>query len=123
MLLYINTKIHIQPYVTEDQPFIAKEWKERSQPFLVNVNNELLCCQYMYPYISYLITDYSLQGRYLMFFLQANLCIFGSYVGSDSTLTTKTTAYGAKYDPKQDIALLCGKLVPTLERLELLSEV
>ncbi|KAK7258456.1 hypothetical protein RIF29_24034 [Crotalaria pallida] len=45
-----------------------------------------------------------------------------SHVASDSTLTTRTTTYGAKYDPKQDIAWLCGKLVPTLERLELLSE-
>ncbi|XLR42136.1 hypothetical protein HN51_020331 [Arachis hypogaea] len=41
---------------------------------------------------------------------------------SDSNLVTKTTTYSAKHDPKQDIALLCGKLVPNLERLELLSE-
>ncbi|KAJ1403556.1 hypothetical protein SESBI_27264, partial [Sesbania bispinosa] len=40
----------------------------------------------------------------------------------DSTMTAKTIQYGAKYDPQQEIALLCGKLVPTLERLELLSE-
>ncbi|OIV96178.1 hypothetical protein TanjilG_14855 [Lupinus angustifolius] len=46
-----------------------------------------------------------------------------SSVASDSTLTTKTITYGPKYDPKQDTASLCGKLVPTLERLELLSEV
>ncbi|XP_019419243.1 PREDICTED: nuclear pore complex protein NUP205-like [Lupinus angustifolius] len=45
-----------------------------------------------------------------------------SSVASDSTLTTKTITYGPKYDPKQDTASLCGKLVPTLERLELLSE-
>ncbi|MED6124108.1 hypothetical protein PIB30_056009 [Stylosanthes scabra] len=41
---------------------------------------------------------------------------------SDSNLVTKTTTYSAKHDPKQDIALLCGKLVPNLERLEVLSE-
>ncbi|XP_019417065.1 PREDICTED: nuclear pore complex protein NUP205-like isoform X3 [Lupinus angustifolius] len=45
-----------------------------------------------------------------------------SCVASDSTLTTKTITYGAKYNPEQDIAFLCGKLVPALERLELLSE-
>lgn len=38
-------------------------------------------------------------------------------------MTAKTITYGAKYDPQQDFALLCGQLVPTLERLELLSEV
>jgi len=38
-------------------------------------------------------------------------------------MTTKTITYGAKCDPQQDLALLCGQLVPTLERLELLSEV
>lgn len=40
----------------------------------------------------------------------------------ESTMTTKTITYGAKCDPQQDLALLCGQLVPTLERLELLSE-
>ncbi|XP_004515149.1 nuclear pore complex protein NUP205 isoform X2 [Cicer arietinum] len=40
----------------------------------------------------------------------------------ESTMTAKTITYGAKYDPQQDFALLCGQLVPTLERLELLSE-
>ncbi|KAK2645958.1 hypothetical protein Ddye_021153 [Dipteronia dyeriana] len=35
---------------------------------------------------------------------------------------TRTIAYGAKSDTGQDISLLCGKLIPTLERLELLSE-
>ncbi|XP_027329370.1 nuclear pore complex protein NUP205 [Abrus precatorius] len=40
----------------------------------------------------------------------------------DSTLSTKTMTNGAKYNVQQDVALLCGKLVPTLERLELLSE-
>ncbi|XP_061373362.1 nuclear pore complex protein NUP205 isoform X2 [Gastrolobium bilobum] len=45
-----------------------------------------------------------------------------SFGALDSTLTTNTITYGAKYDPQEDIALLCGKLVPTLERLELLSE-
>lgn len=48
---------------------------------------------------------------------------FGSSVALDSTMTAKTITYGAKYDPQQDIALLCDKLVPTLERLESLSEV
>ncbi|KAI5441240.1 nuclear pore complex protein NUP205 isoform X1 [Lathyrus oleraceus] len=40
----------------------------------------------------------------------------------ESTTATKTITYGAKYDPQQDFALLCGQLVPTLERLELLNE-
>ncbi|PNY03763.1 nuclear pore complex protein Nup205-like protein [Trifolium pratense] len=40
----------------------------------------------------------------------------------ESTMTTKTITYGATYDPQQDFALLCGQLVPTLERLESLSE-
>lgn len=40
----------------------------------------------------------------------------------ESTMATKTITYGATYDPQQDFALLCGQLVPTLERLELLSE-
>lgn len=45
-----------------------------------------------------------------------------SSVAPDSTLTAKTITYGAKSDAQPDVALLCGKLVPTLERLELLSE-
>ncbi|TKY73179.1 nuclear pore [Spatholobus suberectus] len=45
-----------------------------------------------------------------------------SSVALESSLTTKTITYGAKYDAQQDVALLCGKLVPTLERLELLTE-
>ncbi|CAJ2632760.1 unnamed protein product [Trifolium pratense] len=40
----------------------------------------------------------------------------------ESTMTTKTITYGATYDTQQDFALLCGQLVPTLERLESLSE-
>ncbi|KAH7572401.1 hypothetical protein JRO89_XS04G0250200 [Xanthoceras sorbifolium] len=35
---------------------------------------------------------------------------------------TRTITYGAKSDSGQDISLFCGKLIPTLERLELLSE-
>ncbi|KAH1131571.1 hypothetical protein J1N35_002949 [Gossypium stocksii] len=34
----------------------------------------------------------------------------------------KTITYGAKPDSGQEISLLCGKLIPLLERLELLSE-
>ncbi|KAK7304174.1 hypothetical protein RJT34_15273 [Clitoria ternatea] len=45
-----------------------------------------------------------------------------SSVEPDSTLTTESITYGAKHESQQDIALFCGKLVPTLERLELLSE-
>jgi len=57
-------------------------------------------------------------------FFRLNLVVsFGSSVALDSTLSTKTIAYGAKYDAQQDVAMLYGKLVPTLERLELLSEV
>ncbi|CAJ1975467.1 unnamed protein product [Sphenostylis stenocarpa] len=46
-----------------------------------------------------------------------------SSVTLESTFTTKTITYGTKYNAQQDIALLCGKLVPILERLELLSEI
>ncbi|XP_022635214.1 nuclear pore complex protein NUP205 isoform X1 [Vigna radiata var. radiata] len=44
-----------------------------------------------------------------------------SSAAPDSTLT-KAITYGSKYDAQQDVSLLCGKLVPTLERLELLGE-
>ncbi|CAI8589519.1 unnamed protein product [Vicia faba] len=40
----------------------------------------------------------------------------------ESTTATKTITNGAKYDPQQDFSLLCGQLVPNLERLELLNE-
>lgn len=47
----------------------------------------------------------------------------GSSVVSDSSGTMKMITYGAKSDLGQDISMFCGKLIPTLERLELLSEV
>lgn len=45
-----------------------------------------------------------------------------SSVKSDASGTMKTITYGAKSDSGDDISLLCGKLISTLERLELLSE-
>lgn len=45
-----------------------------------------------------------------------------SSIVSDSSETMSTITYGAKSDSGQDISLLCGKLIPILERLELLSE-
>ncbi|KAJ0031919.1 hypothetical protein Pint_13023 [Pistacia integerrima] len=41
---------------------------------------------------------------------------------SDSSGTMRMITYGAKSDLGQDISMFCGKLIPTLERLELLSE-
>ncbi|XP_016651919.1 PREDICTED: nuclear pore complex protein NUP205 [Prunus mume] len=41
---------------------------------------------------------------------------------SDANGSLKAIAYGAKSDPGQDISSLCGNLIPTLERLELLSK-
>lgn len=40
----------------------------------------------------------------------------------DSSQPTKAITYGTKGDPKEDDSFLCGKLVPVLERLELLTE-
>ncbi|KAG6723921.1 hypothetical protein I3842_03G232400 [Carya illinoinensis] len=45
-----------------------------------------------------------------------------SAVKSDASGAMKTITYGAKSDSGEDISLLCGKLIPTLERLESLSE-
>lgn len=45
-----------------------------------------------------------------------------SSIVSDSSETMRMITYGAKSDSGQDISLLCGKLIPILERLELLSE-
>lgn len=47
----------------------------------------------------------------------------GSSIVSDSSEAMRTITYGAKSDSGQDISLLSGKLIPILERLELLSEV
>lgn len=41
----------------------------------------------------------------------------------DSSQPTKAITYGTKGDLKEDDSYLCGKLVPVLERLELLTEV
>ncbi|XVF88378.1 hypothetical protein PTKIN_Ptkin19aG0046000 [Pterospermum kingtungense] len=40
----------------------------------------------------------------------------------ESNRSMKTITYGAKHDSGQEISVLCGKLIPLLERLELLSE-
>ncbi|KAK4265201.1 hypothetical protein QN277_026284 [Acacia crassicarpa] len=45
-----------------------------------------------------------------------------SSVVSDASLTTKAITYGDKQDSRKDIESLCGKLIPTLEQLEVLSE-
>ncbi|XP_035542991.1 nuclear pore complex protein NUP205 isoform X2 [Juglans regia] len=45
-----------------------------------------------------------------------------SAVKSDASGAMKTITYGAKSDSGEDTSLLCGKLIPTLERLESLSE-
>ncbi|KAJ7956691.1 Nuclear pore complex protein [Quillaja saponaria] len=45
-----------------------------------------------------------------------------SSVVSDAAINMKTIQYGAKSDQEHDMSLLCGKLVPALERLELLNE-
>lgn len=42
---------------------------------------------------------------------------------SDTRETVEMITHGAKSDLEQDLPWLCGKLVPILERLELLSEV
>ncbi|XP_024182296.1 nuclear pore complex protein NUP205 isoform X2 [Rosa chinensis] len=45
-----------------------------------------------------------------------------SSLASDPARSLKTITYGANSGPEQDISLLCGNLILTLERLELLSE-
>ncbi|GLT26191.1 hypothetical protein SLA2020_012740 [Shorea laevis] len=45
-----------------------------------------------------------------------------SSIASDTSRTVKIITYGAKSDSGQDISFLCGKLIPILERLELLNE-
>ena len=49
--------------------------------------------------------------------------ILGSSDVSGATLTTKTITYRGNSDLEHEIGSLCGKLVPTLERLESLNEV
>ena len=49
--------------------------------------------------------------------------ISGSSGVSDSNGSMKTITYGTKPDSGQEISFLSGKLIPLLERLELLSEV
>ncbi|KAJ6331315.1 hypothetical protein OIU76_009820 [Salix suchowensis] len=44
-------------------------------------------------------------------------------MSSDNSGATKAVTFGTHTDPRQDLSLMCGMLVPTLERLELLSEV
>lgn len=71
----------------------------------------------------------------LIFAVFSNICVVLQVVlywipdfnGSSGVFNTngsmKTITYGAKPDSGQGISLLCGKLIPLLERLELLSEV
>jgi nuclear pore complex protein Nup205 len=44
-------------------------------------------------------------------------------MASDNSGATKAVTFGTHSDPRQDLSWMCGMLVPTLERLELLSEV
>ena len=59
----------------------------------------------------------------VVFFPQLILFFVGSSVESDASGTMKTITYGDKSDSGDDVSLLCEELIPTLERLELLSEV
>lgn len=43
-------------------------------------------------------------------------------MASDNSGATKAVTFGTHSDPRQDLSWMCGMLVPTLERLELLSE-
>lgn len=43
-------------------------------------------------------------------------------MASDNSGVTKAVTFGTHSDPRQDLSWMCGMLVPTLERLELLSE-
>lgn len=43
-------------------------------------------------------------------------------MASDNCGATKAVTFGTHSDPRQDLSWMCGMLVPTLERLELLSE-
>lgn len=56
-------------------------------------------------------------------FIFSDVAFRCSSVLSDASGTLKTIAYGGRSDSGQDISLLCRKLITTLERLELLSEV
>lgn len=57
-------------------------------------------------------------------FISLFQCVFlGSSITPGTSATTKAITFGDKFDNGQDISVFCGKLIPTLERLELLSEV
>lgn len=56
-------------------------------------------------------------------FLFYDVVLLCSSVLSDASGAMKTITYGGMSDSGQDISLLCGKLITTLERLELLNEV
>lgn len=43
-------------------------------------------------------------------------------MATDNSGVTKAVTFGTHSDPRQDLSWMCGMLVPTLERLELLSE-
>lgn len=60
----------------------------------------------------------------LSFYFPFPICVFlGSSITPGTSATTKAITFGDKFDNGQDISVFCGKLIPTLERLELLSEV
>lgn len=74
------------------------------------------------PFLSSFLLDVILRLN-VVFFPQLILYFVGSSVESDASGTMKTITYGDKSDSGDDISLLCEELIPTLERLELLSEV
>lgn len=51
------------------------------------------------------------------------MVFLASSVISDANANGAMKAIGIKSDSEQDMSSLCGKLVPALERLELISEV
>ena len=59
----------------------------------------------------------------LKFICPVIFCFLGRSMSSDNGGATKALTFGTHTDPRQDLSLMCGMLVPTLERLELLSEV
>lgn len=103
----VPAKIHIPSYVPDDLSFMAKQ--RTKKPY------SLLKCKHRGVMLSLHVSFFS-------FFWLIFLC-FGSSIALDPAMSTKTITYSSKCDPQQDMALFCGKLVPTLERLELLSEV
>lgn len=56
----------------------------------------------------------------MQLFVSCSLC---SLPSSDASQSIRAITYGDKLDSEHDISSLYGKLIPVLERLELLSQV